>query len=172
MVDTQVLSFGLVTEAVARGTAIARQQRDCAALLRSLSAIRVSSIVILELMKAPPRVVATVRASGILDLLTVEPVDAAIALAAADLLEAARSHKGMCARCFNLAGATSCPKCGQQVSHQQKTHDAFIVATASTLADVDTLYSYDPGVLALSGFVKNLHVEEPPNLDGPLFAGK
>jgi hypothetical protein len=58
------------------------------------------------------------------------------------------------------------------VSRQQKTHDAFIVATASVLADVDTLYSYDPGVLALSDFVKNLHVEEPPNLDGPLFAGK
>lgn len=51
MVDTQVLSFGLATEAAAKGTPMARQQRDCAALLKSLSAIRVSSIVVLELMK-------------------------------------------------------------------------------------------------------------------------
>jgi predicted nucleic acid-binding protein len=132
----------------------------------------VSSIVVLELMKAPPQIVAKVRTSGILDLLAVEPVDAAIALAAADLLEAARGHKGMCKRCFNMAGATACPKCGQQVSHQQKTHDALIVATASVLFDVDTLYSYDPGVLALSGFVKNVNVKEPPDLDGPLFSRK
>jgi recombinational DNA repair protein RecR len=99
-------------------------------------------------------------------------VDAGIALAAADLLEAARGHQSMCARCLNLTGATACPKCGQQVSRQQKTHDALIVATASVLADVDTLYSYDAGVLALSGFVKNIKVEEPPNLDGPLFSAK
>jgi hypothetical protein len=71
-----------------------------------------------------------------------------------------------------MAGATACPKCGQQVSHQQKTHDALIVATASVLFDVDTLYSYDPGVLALSGFVKNVNVKEPPDLDGPLFSRK
>jgi predicted nucleic acid-binding protein len=172
MIDTQVLSFGLATEAAAKGTTMARQQRDCVALMKSLSAVRVSSIVVLELMKAPPQVVAKVRASGILDLLAVEPVDAAIALAAADLLEAARGHKGMCTRCFNMAGATTCSKCGQQVSHQQKTHDALIVATASILSDVDTLYSYDPGVLALGGFVKNVNVEEPPNLDGPLFSRK
>lgn len=105
-------------------------------------------------------------------MLAVEPVDAAIALAAADLLETARGHKGMCTRCYNMAGATACPKCGQQVSHQQKTHDALIVSTASVLADVETLYSYDPGVLALSAFVKNINVEEPPNLDGPLFSPK
>jgi uncharacterized paraquat-inducible protein A len=135
MIDTQVLSFGLATEAAAKGT-VARQQRDCVALMKSLSAVRVSSIVVLELMKAPPQVVAKVRASGSWTC----------------------SRSSLWTR--RSRSRRACPKCGQQVSHQQKTHDALIVATASILSDVDTLNSYDPGVLALGGFVKNVNVED------------
>lgn len=170
MVDTQVLSFAIVTEPPT-DSKLARMQRDSKALVSSLDEVRVSSVVLLELMRGPPTVVAKVRASGILDLLHVEPIDAAISLVAADLLEMARNRKNTCPRCLNVAGATACPKCGQQVSHQQKTHDALIVATASALADIKTLYSYDPGVLELGGFVKNVTVVFPPNLDGPLFSG-
>jgi len=170
MVDTQVLSFALVTEAP-RDPKLARMQRDSAALVKSLAEVRVSAVVVLELMRGPPTVVEKVRGSGILDLLHVEPIDAAISLLAADLLEMARNRKNTCPRCLNIAGATACPKCGQQVSHQQKTHDALIVATASVLGDVKTLYSYDPGVLELGEFLKNIAVGHPPNLDGPLFSG-
>ena len=38
------------------------------------------------------------------------------------------------------------------------------------LVDVEVLYTYDPGIVALAKFVKNVRVETPPNLDGPLFA--
>lgn len=170
MVDTQVLSFSLSTEPSTKGTVLWRQQRDSAALVQSFSEVRVSAIVVFEMLRGPPAVVRKIRSSGILDVLAVEPLDAAISLAAADLLEVARSKVGTCVRCLNVSGATKCPKCGQLVSHQQKAHDALIVATAATLADVDTLYSYDPGVRELSAFVKTIKVLEPPNLDGPLFS--
>ncbi len=170
MVDTQVLSFAIVAE-TPTDPDTARTQRDATALVKSLGEIRVSSDVVLELMRGPPTVVAKVRRSGILDQLYVEPVDAAVSLFAAELLEKARNRKDACPRCFNITGATACPKCGQQVSHQQKMNDALIVATASVLGDVKTLYSYDKGVLKLGEFVKNITVCHPPNLDGPLFSG-
>src|SRR5512134_2117750 len=109
MVDTQVLSFAIVTEPPT-DSKLARMQRDSKALVSSLDEVRVSSVVLLELMRGPPTVVAKVRASGILDLLHVEPIDAAISLVAADLLEMARSRKNTCPRCLNVAGATACPK--------------------------------------------------------------
>jgi len=130
MIDTQVLSFALATEAPT-DPKLVRMQRDSAALVKSLDEVRVSSIVVLELLRGPPTVVTKVRASGILDLLQIEPVDAAVSLLASDILERARERKNTCPRCLNVAGFTPCPKCGQQVSHQQKTHDALIVATAS-----------------------------------------
>ena len=107
MIDTQVLSFALATEAPT-DPKMAHQQRDSATLVKSLDEVRVSSVVVLELLRGPPTVVTKVRASGILDLLQVEPVDAAVSLLAADLLEKARGRKDTCPRCLNVAGSTSC----------------------------------------------------------------
>jgi predicted nucleic acid-binding protein len=169
MIDTQVLSFAIATEP-AVDDKIKRYQRDCAALIGGMAEVRVCSIVVLEILRGPPSVVAKVRSSGILDLLQVEAVDRGSAEEAARILEAARSDDETCARCLNMRRATPCPACKQLVSHQQKTHDALIIATAARLADVEVLYTYDPGVLELAKFVKNLRAEAPPDLDGPLFA--
>lgn len=168
MIDTQVLSFALVTEP-APNDKTKRLQRDCNALVSGFEEIRVSAITVLELLRGPPQVVAKVRASGILSLLRTEAFDGSIAEDAARILEAARSDTKSCARCLNVTGASPCPGCGQLVSHQQKTHDAIIVATAARLHDVEVLYTCDQGVVELGRFVKNLRVEQPPNLDGPLF---
>lgn len=169
MVDTQVLSYALVTEPPKDDT-MRRMQRDCGALIKGMAEVRVSALVVLELLRSPPPIVAKVRASGILDLLQVEAIDREIAKEAARILEAARGDSDTCTRCLNIKSASPCPLCKQLVSHQQKTHDALIVATAARLHDVEVLYTYDPGVVELAKFVKNLRVEAPPNLDGPLFA--
>lgn len=106
------------------------------------------------------------------------PVDASISMAAADILEKARNKGHLCPLCLNVIGASACKQCGQQVSRQQKTHDALIVATAAVLPDVNILYSYDGGVLELGKIVKdmkdmeNLTVMPPPSIDGPLFDAK
>ncbi len=168
MLDCQVLSFA-VSSQTAQTREHGQQQRDSEALLKNLSEVRVSSIVVLELLRSPPSVSRKIRTSGILEMLNVEPVDAAISMAAADLLERARGQKDLCSRCFNVRSATACRECGQLVSHQQKTHDALIVATASVLADVEILYSYDPGVFELAKFAPNVRVMHPDNVDGPLF---
>lgn len=169
MVDTQVLSYALVLEP-ARDEKAKKHQRDCGALFRKLDPIRTSSLVVLELLRSPPHIAAKVRASGILEAIQTEAIDARIAEDAAQLLEAARGDKEICERCLNVKEAAPCKLCNQLVSFQQKTHDALIVATAARLHDVEVLYSYDPGVFELARFVKNLRVETPPNLDGPLFA--
>lgn len=169
MVDTQVLSFALVTEPPKDDT-VRRMQRDCAALINGMAEVRVSALVVLELLRSAPPVVAKVRASGILDLLQVEALDGEIAKEGARILEAARSNSDTCPRCLNIKKASPCQLCKQLVSHQQKTHDALIVATAARLLDVEVLYTYDPGVIELAKFVKTVRVETPPNLDGPLFA--
>jgi predicted nucleic acid-binding protein len=171
MIDTQVLSFALTTEP-AVDDKTKRIQRDCNALVSGFEEIRVSAITVLELLRGPPQVVAKIRASGILPLLRTEAFDGPIAEEVARILEAARSDIKSCARCLNVTGASPCPACGQLVSHQQKTHDAIIVATAARLHDVEVLYTCDQGVVELGRFVKNLRVEQPPNLDGPLFPRK
>lgn len=168
MVDTQVLSFAIATEPP-KDEKLRRLQRDCHALLSGFEEIRASALVVLELLRSPPAVIAKVRASGILELIRTEAIDEPIASEAARILEAARSATKTCARCLNVEGAEPCPVCKQLVSHQQKTHDALIVATAARLHDVEVLYTCDPGVIELAKFVKNLRIEHPPNLDGPLF---
>lgn len=168
MVDTHVLSYAISEPS--SNPKVARTQRDSKALLTSLSEVRVSSIVLLEMLRAPPSVVAKLHASSLFDMLYVEPVDAAIAMAAADILERARNRSYACPRCLNVIGATACPECGQHVSRQLKTHDSLIVATAAVLTDVEILYSCDDGVLELGTFVNTVKVLYPPNLDGPLFS--
>jgi hypothetical protein len=169
IVDTQVLSFAIPTETdVDEKTR--RRQRDCKALLDGFEQVRVSAVTVLEILRGPPHVVARYRASRFVDLLQVEAFDGLVAEEAARILELARSDNKTCKRCLNVQGATPCPICKQLVSHQQKTQDALIVATAARLPDVDVLYSYDDGVFELAKFVKSLRVESPPNLDGPLFA--
>jgi len=169
MIDTQVLSYALAAEP-AKDEKTRRLQRDSAALVATLAEVRVSALTVLELLRAPPNVVAKVQASGILEQLQVEGLDGGVAREAARILEAARGDSETCIRCLNIKGATPCPVCKQLVSHQQKTQDALIVATAARLTDVDVLYTYDLGVVELAKFVKNLRTQSPPDLDGPLFA--
>jgi predicted nucleic acid-binding protein len=172
MIDTHVLSYGLsLEEAKPSDEKTRRRQRDSKALLATLGEVSVSSIVVFELLRGPPAVVARLKASKILDLLHVDPVDDAAAAEASRILEVGRSAVDTCHRCLNVKGATACPVCKQLVSHQQKANDALILGTASTLRDVDTLYTYDPGVIELAKFVKGVNVGQPPNIDGPLFAG-
>jgi predicted nucleic acid-binding protein len=171
MLDTHVLSYGLSLEDP-RPTddKTRRRQRDSRALIETLGEVSVCSLVVFELLRAPPTVVARLKASKILDLLHVDAVDDAAAAEASRILEAGRQSVDTCSRCLNVKGATACAVCNQLVSHQQKTNDALILGTASVLRDVDTLYTYDPGVIELAKFVKGLAVGNPPNIDGPLFA--
>jgi hypothetical protein len=71
MIDTQVLSYALATEP-AKDEKTRRLQRDSAALVATLAEVRVSALTVLELLRAPPHVVAKVQASGILEQLQVE----------------------------------------------------------------------------------------------------
>lgn len=178
MLDTNVIAYAFAETSL--DPELARRQRSAKALVTSLADVRVSSIVVLELLKAPPEMVERFRTSGVFEMIHVELVDGAISMVAADILEMARNKPHICSLCLNVVGASTCKQCGQQVSHQQKTHDALVVATAAVLLDVDTLYSYDGGVLELGKFVKdikdltvnNLTVKPPPSVDGPLFDAK
>lgn len=167
MIDTQVLSLACADPSPNAKTR--KMQVDAAALVARQDRVRVSSLVVLELLRAPPDVVTKIRDSGMLDLLTVYPVDHAVASEAARMLELARPHRDVCAQCFNTLRAAPCSGCHQLVSHQQKTNDALIVATAAVLRDVDTLYTYDGGMITLGGFVKTVKTVRPPSLHGPLF---
>jgi predicted nucleic acid-binding protein len=66
MIDTQVLSYALVTEPP-NDDRMRRMQRDCGALINEMAELRVSALVVLELLRTPPQIVAKVRSSGILD---------------------------------------------------------------------------------------------------------
>lgn len=170
MVDTHVLSYGISLEdpkPADKKTGL--RQRDSKALIATLGEVSVCSLVVLELLRGPPAVVARLKASKILDALHVDPVDDAAAVEAARILEVGRSAVDVCSRCLNVKAASPCSLCKQLVSHQQKMNDALILGTASVLRDVDTLYTYDPGVIELAKFVKGLAVKNPPNIDGPLF---
>ena len=76
MVDTHVLSYAISEPS--SNPKVARTQRDSKALLTSLSEVRVSSIVVLEMLRAPPSVIAKLHASGLFDMLYVEPVDGGV----------------------------------------------------------------------------------------------
>jgi len=55
------------------------------------------------------------------------------------------------------------------VGNVQRLNDALIAATAESLNDVDTLYTFDRGILELATHVKRVRIEEPPVGYGPLF---
>ncbi len=52
-----------------------------------------------------------------------------------------------------------------------RLRDALIVATADVRGGVDTLYTFDGGMVAFAPDVPGLKIIEPPSVDGPLFEG-
>lgn len=91
------------------------------------------------------------------------PVDGRVAARAASLMESARSAGTLCPRCLGLKPPVTCTVCGSQRSPQQRTHDVLIVAGAAVEQRVQSLFSFDGGVLKLGELVgTEVSVREPP----------
>jgi hypothetical protein len=105
----------------------------------------------------------------ILEKVVVEKVDVPIVEFANELiLKRNGSTEGAgCLRCLSTKTSEKCAKCGRVYSAQQRLNDAIIVATAHTVATIETLWTYDGGVLELGKLASNCkcsnHRARPPS---------
>jgi predicted nucleic acid-binding protein len=162
MVDTMVLSYAFVAEAPVDDDHKQKKQAS-QVLLMSMEVVRVSAITWIELC----RVVEPESLGPLREQILVEAVDAAIAEQAARILNKFRASEDVCRKCLSSTRSGRCA-CGRVVSRHQKVNDALILATAEQLAQVDTLFTYDGGILELGHYVE-CDVRKPPSPHGELF---
>jgi hypothetical protein len=90
------------------------------------------------------------------------PVDARVALRAAEIYGSARRSPKVCPKCFAFKEPLHCKVCGNQRSEPQRSNDIVMVATADVTPEVRVLYSWDGGVLKLADDVRNVQIRNPP----------
>ena len=77
--------------------------------------------------------------------LFVEPLDLDVAETAPSLL-----NHDYCQTCYSHAEDKTCGECGHLIGKALRLNDAMIVAHAELLPDVDTLYTYDGGMIKMA----------------------
>jgi len=166
MVDTMVLAYATTTSPTP-------DMKDAVtasvALIGGLKAVRVSAIAWMEYVRANPKhdpeKLAAIQAK-----LFVDPFDGRAAAKAAEILNAHKATSGVCQKCLSPTKTSiACSKCALHIQKNFRLNDAMIYATAIVLPDVDVLYSYDPGIMAMSHLGSGCTVKVPPNPSGPLF---
>jgi predicted nucleic acid-binding protein len=172
MVDTNVLGYAIFAPPVGDDDGEVQNMReDSRALLNQLQMIHVSAITWLEIKRMRrfhPKDQAVL--DGYKRRLIIHSVDLVIAEASADLLENYGKDIAVCTKCFNPKGPEPCKKCKAMKSKAARINDAIVVATASEVTQVETLYSYDGGVIMMGKSVSGCQVMPPPHRIGPLFA--
>lgn len=166
MVDTMVLIYATTKDP---SPDMSAQVAASIALLNRLTLVRVSAVAWMEFVRGNSKSDETAL-TAVQNKIVVEPLDGRVASVAGDLLKRHRATADVCPRCLNHRRKSSaCPKCGLHLPQNFRLNDAMIFATAAVLPDVDTLYSYDDGIVTMSKLVAGCEVKEPPNPSGPLF---
>lgn len=169
MVDTMVLVYAMQSASAATTVDAKNLRTSARALLDSLDKVRVSAVTWVEFM---PNVKEQVREKNkdLLDKFEIVALDPAGAREAERLLVKYRERPKACPSCLGAIGIdVPCKKCGLHSNRQLRLNDIFIVATAVSDPDTDTLYSYDGGVLHFADKVSGCRIARPPSAHGPLF---
>jgi len=170
MVDTQILIYATYTSAKkSKDAEITTRHQTSLELLQRLPAVRVSAVAWFEFLRGL-RADERKKMEPILAKVVVERFDGPIAEVANELLlKRTGSREGpACMRCLSTKNSETCPKCSRTYSAQQRLNDAIIVATAQVIGTVDTLWSYDRGVIELGRFAADCKVSQPQS-STPLF---
>jgi predicted nucleic acid-binding protein len=167
MVDTQVLCYAVADPAGAgAGTPLAEMCLASKVRLARMDVVRISAVVWFEICRMPAMRAALAPFES---RFFVDPFDGRVAEVAAALVEKCRNAENRCPECWAAKDAQPCKRCGANLSRQQRINDALIVATASEARDVETLYSFDGGVLSFAEHVTGVEVKRPPSPHGDLF---
>ncbi|HMU41493.1 MAG TPA: PIN domain-containing protein [Pseudomonadota bacterium] len=169
MVDTHILSYALYLPN-GREDAKLAAMIDCSKqLIRISRVVRVSSPTWTEIcrFKAPTGERAVAKLA---EKIRVIPLTGAMASRAAELLDKRNKPESVCKKCLNSkAEPYKCVQCSKLISPQQRIADAMIAASAELTKDIDTLYSYDGGLLEFAPHVKRIRIVEPDQDHGPLW---
>ncbi|MFI5300012.1 MAG: type II toxin-antitoxin system VapC family toxin [Polyangiales bacterium] len=78
----------------------------------------------------------------------------------------------VCVQCHRDARTVQCTKCGVIRSVGDAWHDALIVASVIVDDAIDSLFTFDGGMLAMADFASQdgVKISRPPNANGDLFA--